>query len=91
MLVRFNKGPWHRKVRELRPYEVARGQFNVAIQSSRPQLTIANNDISSATIFNHKIAVYVVKMVTVDLGDGPRQIPSVYPDGALCFEHKETI
>lgn len=92
MKVRFNKGPWHRKVRDVDPRDVARGRIDVAMMDTRRPVRVINDtNIGSFALFNHKVAVYTPVMVTIDLGDGPRQIPSVYPDGAICFEHKETF
>lgn len=92
MKVRFNKGPWHRQVRDVHPSEVAHGQINVAVSTGNP---LRANDYPTAngsiTMIGHKLAIYRPVMVTVDLGYGPKTFPSVYPDGAICFEHKETI
>lgn len=90
MLVRFNKGPWHRRLQHMDPRDVQRGQVNVAIPADNSLRTFTSGTYAT-TVFNHKVAVYTIKMVVIDFGDGPRQIPSVYPDGAICFEHKETI
>ena len=86
MIVRFNKGPWHRKVRVLSDAEVSRGVIEVAVPSSKLQLYVTTTDIGTTTVYNHKIATYRIKMVTVNLRGKPEHIPSVFPDGAVCFE-----
>lgn len=96
MLVRFNKGPWHRRLRDMHPSDLRNGIFNVAVMDNKmfnPRMydTSPNSQLHVAP--GHKIAVYRVKMVSIDLHDGrgTRTFPSVYPDGAICFEHTETL
>lgn len=93
MLVRFNKGPWHRKVRQITPEETRRGIVNVAVPDKNFTARMFTNDANSSTFINAgiKIAMYRVKMVKVDAGNGPVTIPSVFPDGAICFEYEGTV
>lgn len=89
MLVRFNKGPWHRKVRELSDQEVQRGVFNIAVYDSKfskVRLYDPNPNTQVMVAPGHKIATYRIKMVTVNLRGKPETLPSVFPDGAVCFE-----
>lgn len=90
MLVRFNKGPWHRKVREISDAEVKVGVFNVAVYDKKSVgktfHTAPNQMLMVAP--GHKIATYRLKMVKVNLRGQDEWLPSIYPDGAVCYEYE---
>lgn len=88
MIVRFNKGPWHRKVRDLSEQEVQRGVVNVAVYDRKYVARLFDPNISTQTMASarHKIATYRIKTVTVNLRGTPETFPSIFPDGAVCFE-----
>lgn len=89
MLVRFNKGPYHRKVRDMPEHEVQRGVVNIAVYDSKYSKVRFFDPNATTQVMvapGHKIATYRIKMVTVNLRGQPETLPSVYPDGAVCFE-----
>lgn len=93
MLVRFNKGPWHRKVREIPDDEAQRDIINIAIVSNNfSGLRTIHEDKPDWKQFapGNRVAVYRIKMVSLNLGKGVRMVPSVFPDGPVCFEYERT-
>lgn len=89
MLVRFNKSPWHRRVRELSDQEAQRGVVNIPTYDSKFSKgrffdLHPNTQVMIAP--KPKIATYRVKMVKVNLRGQDEWVPSVFPDSAVCFE-----
>lgn len=89
MLVRFNKGPWHRKLQQVDDREGQRGVIRVAVhdsKASRARLYDPNPDMRTIVYPGTKIAQYRLKMVKVNVRGQDEWLPSIYPDGAVCFE-----
>lgn len=89
MLVRFNKGPWHRKVSEISPDDAKRGVLRVAVYDSkfnRVRLFEPRPDVRTMVYPGTKVATYRLKMVKVNVRGQDEWLPSIFPDGAVCFE-----
>lgn len=94
MIVRFNKGPWHRKVIDMPQQDFNRGYFHVAVFDKNSHHAKTYNPSDSLTVTlapGHRLATYRLKMVKINLRGRDESVPSVFPDGAVCFEYEGEI
>ena len=91
MKVRLNKGPYHRKLYDVDVDAIQKGlQFSkINKLSFSNQMRVAGKNDKATFYVNPDVDLlfYRVKMVQVDMGRGMEWIPSVFPDGAVCFEY----
>lgn len=88
--VKFYKGPWHGKTRQVSAQCIEHGVIQVTVFGRSPLKDYYDNINPNAVVPN-RAAIYKMRMVRLTLPNGKSwQGPAMHPDGSIYFVYEGT-
>ncbi len=91
MKVKFYKGPFHGKVKDINPRDLSNGQLLMAVMDQKAMAQTYKLDLSSPLMMVQPMGVrhvlYRIKIMSGEVAGQKFYGPAVHPDGSLFLEY----